>query len=188
MRSGLILLIATVLPGNLFADDSPIPPKPPEVVVKRLGMQALDILRSVEKVQAFRVGPFQIDGVGNSHVGLRERKDNGKPISNEFRDQLIASLMLESTYSNGSSKGTQVGVAYRLTAKDGSRVEISCCLVKGDFGFVVFDAQGKVLKKGSFGGIRNAPKHPFRELAAQVFPDDTDIQNANKHVKPKPEK
>ena len=96
----------------------------------------------------------------------------------EALSQRIAALLADDTYLKSDSKGTtkNAGIGFRGKTKDGSIVEVSYCLVKGNVFLRVVDSTGKVLKYGDCRGFRDDKQAPLRSLAAEAFPDDAEVQ------------
>ena len=153
---------------------------PNEKVSKHIGAMAVEYLSRIEKVEAFRVGKLDIAKAGTEEtVGGREIVGKPIPVDKEVAARLVNALSAESTYFNQDSKGTSTGVGYRLWTNKKECVELSCCLAKGNIWMVVKDANGKVLASGDKRGFRNEPDSPMRLIAAELFPEDKDVQ-ANK--------
>lgn len=177
---GSMLPLAAAFAAAALAADPP-PPEASEKLVKHLGAGAVDHIRRIESAEVFRVGKVA-DKDNTGAVGLREARGEGKALTAEQTERLRAVLLNPDTYLKGDSKGTTAAVGYRCKVKDGGTVEVSGCLSKGNVQIVVRDAAGKVVKQGDARGFRDDKAAPFRALAAELFPDDADVQK----YKPKP--
>lgn len=163
--------LLTCLAGSVVsAADPPVSEK----VLKHLGKPAAETILRIETAQVFRAG--KVTEVFQDAVGLRVVTDKGKPLTPEQVTRLTSVLLADETYFRNDSKGTTAAVAFRARAKDGANVEVSGCLAKGNVQIVVTDATGQVLKKGDVRGFRDDKASPFRALAAELFPDDPDVQ------------
>jgi len=168
-------------------------PPEPSADAKRIigGDKVVALIREIESVEAFRVGSVEDFKKGET-AGADEAvagrvivaKGVGVAMPKEFAPKLIAALLADDTYLKSDSKGTtkNAGIGFRGKTKDGSIVEVSYCLVKGNVFLRVVDSTGKVLKYGDCRGFRDDKQAPLRSLAAEAFPDDAEVQ---KH-KPKP--
>jgi hypothetical protein len=175
-------ILCAILTCCAQSADAVIPADPPEAVVKQLGAQVIEMLKSAESIEVFRVGKIDTEGTTPEFVGLRQTLKEGRKMPLDYMYKVIAAMLSENTYTKQDSKGTVVGMGYRIKLKDGGRVELSCCLSKGNVQIAAFDAAGKVIKKGDARGFREDKSHPLRFLSIEAFPDDEDI----KKVTPKP--
>lgn len=153
------------------------PPQPTEKVRKHLGEKAVDLLLRAESAEAVRVGKLDAAKAGADGT-VAGREVAGKPVAvgKDALARLAAALLSEDTYFRADSKGTTVGVGYRLRTGRGETVEVSCCLAKGNVWIVVKDADGKVVAQGDRRGFRDDRSSPMRIIAAELFPDDADVQ------------
>jgi len=181
MKNAAIVLLCAVLSQCAPCADAVIP-VPSEAVLKQLGAQVIEMLKSAESLEVFRVGKIDNEGTTPEFVGLRQVLKEGRKMPLDYMYKVIAAMLSENTYTMQDSKGTAVGVGYRIKLKEGGRVELSCCLSKGNVQIAAFDASGKVIKKGDARGFREDKTHPLRFLSLEAFPDDEDIKKAT----PKP--
>ncbi len=169
LSAAAVLLAATAV----AADKT----EPSEKVRKYIGNQAVEYLLRVERVEAFRVGNLDADKAGRSET-VGGRAVSGEPVvvDRATANKLVAALLADDTYFRGDSKGTKTGVGYRIWTDKKECVEVSCCLTKGNVWIVVKDADGKVVAKGDRRGFRDDPASPMRAIAAEIFPNDGDVQ------------
>lgn len=175
-----VLLSLTLLaqPQSLLAVE------PTEKVAKHLGKAAIDFLQRAEKVEAFRVGDGDSTQPG-AEGRIAYRKIVGEPVAvrKDTMARLVAALLSEDTYFRADSKGTKTAVGYRIWTDKKECVEVSCCLVKGNICIVVKDVDGKVIVHGDRRGFRDDRASPMRFIAAELFPDDKDVQ-IEQHYEP----
>jgi len=158
---------------------------PSDRLRKHLGAITLDYLRHIDKVEAVRVGKLDLERVGAADaVGARMITSKFRPLEKAMADRLVKALVSDDTYFREDSKGTMTGVAYRLWTDRKECVEVSCCLKKGNVWIVVKDSDGTVVDKGDRRGFRDDPDSPMRAIAAAVFPDDTEVQEATRKKAP----
>ncbi len=182
MRRLSALTLTVSLIGLVLAADPPVPSA--KTVQHVGGEKVVALIRGIESVEAFRVGPVEKGEAAEPDKAVAGRTVSGKPVAmpKEFAAKLTAALLAEETYFKSDSKGTSTGVAFRGKVKDGGTVEVSFCVSKGNVFLRVLDPSGKVLKSGDCRGFRDDKQAPLRALAAEAFPDDADVQK----FKPKP--
>lgn len=171
LPSPALFLIAAL---SVAAADPPAP-EAAEKLTKFLGNGTVDHIKRIESAEVFRVGKLA-DKDAKDVVGLRVIQGESKALTAEQTERLRAALLNPDTYLRGDSKGTTAAVGFRCKVKDGGTVEVSGCVSKGNVQVVVRDAAGKVIKQGDVRGFRDDKSAPFRALAAELFPDDADIQ------------
>jgi hypothetical protein len=181
MKNAVAILLCALL-SQVAQSGAAVIPEPTEAVVKQLGPQVIEMLKSAESIEVFRVGKVDPEGTSPEFVGLRQVLKEGRKMPVDYMYKVIAAILSENTYTKQDSKGTAVGMGYRITLKEGGRVELSCCLSKGNVQIAAFDASGKVIKKGDARGFREDKSHPLRFLSREAFPEDDDIKQAT----PKP--
>ncbi|MFO0824550.1 MAG: hypothetical protein U0792_15770 [Gemmataceae bacterium] len=187
MHPASAIVLSAAVFNIVFAAE---PPAPSAKTVQHIGGEkVVALIRGIESVEAFRVGPvedYKKGETADADKAVAGRTVTGKPVQlpKEFAAKLSAALLADNTYWKGDSKGTgkNTGIAFRAKVKDGGTVEVSFCLQKGNVFLRVLDANGKVLKYGDCRGFRDDKQAPLRELAAEAFPDDADVQK----FKPKP--
>jgi hypothetical protein len=94
----------------------------------------------------------------------------------ELLRRLAAVFSEEATYFNGDSKGCAVGVGFRFRNDKMETLDIRCCMMKGNIIMVMKDAAGKTLVEKDCRGFRNDKDAKVRTIAAELFPDDKEIQ------------
>jgi len=185
MRFAFTWIISLTSFGFALAAD---PSEPSAAVVKQVGGEkVVALIRGIESVEAFHAGQMgSADDQADQTKTVGNRLIVGKAITlpKEYAAKLTAALLADDTYFKADSKGTGKGTAvgFRGKTADGSIVEVSCCLEKGNTHLRVLDSTGKALISGDVRGCRNAEAAPLRIIAAEVFPDDPLIQK----FKPKP--
>ncbi|WP_439629359.1 SMP-30/gluconolactonase/LRE family protein [Gemmata sp.] len=152
------------------------PPAPSEKVRKFIGDKTAEYLQRATKVEAFRVGPVDATKVGKEDTaGGRVIKGEAIEVDPATAARLIAALCSDDTYFREDSKGTMIGIGYRIWTDTKECVEVSCCVAKGNVWIVVKDAEGKVIAQGDRRGFRDDSASPMRVIAADVFPNDKDV-------------
>ncbi|MBA4187140.1 MAG: hypothetical protein C0467_03895 [Planctomycetaceae bacterium] len=187
MRCVPAFALSALLTGGTLAADPPEPTAKTKQIVG--GEKVVALIRAIESVEAFRVGSVEDYKKGETaepDKAVAGRTITGKPVAmpKAFASKLADTLLYEGTYFKGDSKGTgmNTGVAFRGKTKDGGVVEVSFCVSKGNVFIRVLDPTGKLIKYGDCRGFRDDKLAPLRALAAEAFPDETEIQK----YKPKP--
>ena len=132
------------------------------------GKELLESLDKVEKAEAWKASSFDFKNP-EGFVGMRKVEGKAHTLNDDQLKRLLVLLKSPSSYMNGDSKGTKEGVAVRMTTKEGSRVEGSWCLEKGNINFLVFDASGKLIERVIKGGFRNDRNHPMRPFSREIL-------------------
>ena len=143
---------------------------PTERLMRHLGKggkELLAILDQAEEAEAWKASQFDFKNP-EGFVAMRKVEGEGRTLTPDQLKRLIMLLKSPSSYLNGDSKGTKQGIAVRIMAKDGSRLEGSWCLEKGNINFQVFDTSGKLKARIIKGGFRNDKKHPMRPFSREI--------------------
>lgn len=151
-------------------------PEPSDAVKKHLTGPVIALIKSTTSIEAFRVGKLDPEKVGTPEtVGARLTQSEGRAVPDALKARILAALFADDTYFKSDSKGTTTGVAYRLKSPEGT-VEVSYCLQKGNVWIVAKNAAGKVIHQGDKRGFRDDVNSPMRQIAAELYVQDADVQ------------
>lgn len=172
-----VLVVVVAWCGGLQAADSPTPS---EKLAKHLGPAVVDVLKRVEKIEAFKVGDLDPKAVGDKdRVSGRLIAGLAVGLNKEQTAELLQSLLADDTYFRASSLGTtKAAVGYRIWTDRKECLEFSCCLNKGNLRLTLKDPSGNVTLDRGIGGFRDDKASKMRTIAAALFPDDKDIVGA----------
>ena len=154
----------------LAAQTSSVTGEPNARMMQKLGKagkRLIGVLDQATRAECWEATKFNAGG--EESVGSAQVEGAPTILTPDQLRRLKILLRSPGTYLNQDSKGIKEGVAVRLTAPDGSRAEWSWCLQKGNINFLLVDADGKTISRGSPGGFRNDRHHPIRPFSRELL-------------------